>query len=59
MIVRLLAWVMYRGAALLQIAGLAAVAVGVGFLFGWPVGLIVAGAETVTVGVILERQNAR
>lgn len=58
--VRVLAWLMWRGPALLQLVGFAAIAVGIGALFGWPVGLIVAGIETVLVGVLLEmRSDAR
>jgi 4-amino-4-deoxy-L-arabinose transferase-like glycosyltransferase len=43
----------------LQLVGLVGIAIGVGVLFSWPVGLVVAGIEAVLVGFILERENAR
>lgn len=60
MIVRILAWGLYAGPSLIQLGGLAAIAVAVGALLGWAVGLLVAGIEAVLVGIVLERQqNAR
>lgn len=57
--VRLVAWLLYRGPAILQILGMGVIAFGVGLLVGGPVGLIVAGIELLGVGVVLERQHAR
>lgn len=52
--VRALAWMLFRGHAVLQVLGLAAIAVGFGFLFSWPVGLIVAGIELAFLGALIE-----
>lgn len=42
-------------ANMLQVAGIAAIAVGVGFVF-WPAGIVCAGVGAVLFGLALERE---